>query len=342
MINIILEKDSCISTSCYNFVATFLIYMKKNISGQYINETELFNVILEIIKKSFTFKEETFKTSIIHALLLTFHFLNINQNLNKDDFEYLIIKSLDCFEFSNERSFNCTENINQLSLAIVSLGFIFQPEHTFQILNKKIFASRNGETLEFSRTEKYLSMIIYVSKVSFPYYYPNLGKCVILGICSIFSNKFCQDNLEQTREFKYFLLISFINLVIFHHQQKCIILENLMKRELKCNFLEESEEEDEDDEQNESEDEEELNTNIEQAISLNDNLKNSDEFKFFSKIIKNVKENDKMAFDYILSKMKNGIAVLEEFSRLRTIKIKYKEKEYTVPRKIVKIIRKAK
>ena len=45
-------------------------------------------------------------------------------------------------------------------------------------------------------------MIIYVSKVSFPYYYPNLGKCVILGICSIFSNKFCQDNLEQTREFK--------------------------------------------------------------------------------------------------------------------------------------------
>ena len=126
--------------------------MKKNISEQFINETELFNVILEIIKKSFTFKEETFKTSIIHALLLTFHFLNINQNLNKDDFEYLIIKSLDCFEFSNERSFNCTENINQLSLAIVSLGFIFQPEHTFQILNKKIFASRNGETLEFSRT----------------------------------------------------------------------------------------------------------------------------------------------------------------------------------------------
>ena len=342
LINIILEKDSCISTTCFNFVSTFLIYMKKNKSEQSINETELYTDVLEIIKKGFSFKEETFKTSIIHALLLTLHFLNLNTNLNKELFEYLILKYLDCFEFANEISFNSTEIVNQLSLAVVSLGFIFQPENTFQILNKKITVSKNGETFEFSRTEKYLSMIVYVSKISFPYYYPNLGKCVILGICSIFSNKFCLDNLEQNRDFKFYLLISLVKLIIFHHQQKCIFLENLMKKEIKCNFLEESEEEDEDDEQNESEDEEELNINIEQALNINDNLKNSDEFKFFSKILINIKENDKMSFDFILSKMKNGIAVLEEYSRLRTIKVKYKEKEYTVPRKIVKIIRKTK
>ena len=342
LINIILEKDSCISTTCFNFVSTFLIYMKKNKSEQSINETELYTDVLEIIKKGFSFKEETFKTSIIHALLLTLHFLNLNTNLNKELFEYLILKSLDCFEFANEISFNSTEIVNQLSLAIVSLGFIFQPENTFQILNKKVTISKNGETFEFSRHEKYLSMIVYVSKISFPYYYPNLGKCAILGICSIFSNKFCLDNLEQNRDFKFYLLISLVKLIIFHHQQKCIFLENLMKKEIKCNFLEESEEEDEDDEQNESEDEEELNINIEQALNINDNLKNSDEFKFFSKILINIKENDKMSFDFILSKMKNGIAVLEEYTRLRTIKVKYKEKEYTVPRKIVKIIRKTK
>ena len=343
LIKIILDKDSCISTTCFNFISTFLIYMKKNKSEQPINETELYTDILEIIKKGFTFNKETFKTSIIHSLLLTLHFINIYTNLNKEIFEYLLLKSLDCFEFANEISFNSTEIVNQLSLAIVSLGFIFQPENTFQILNQKVTVSKNGENFEFSRTEKYLSMILYISKISFPYYYPNLGKCVILGICSIFSNKFCQDNFEQNRDFKFYLLISFIKLIIFHHQQKCLILENLVKKELKCNFLEESEEEDEDDEeQNESEDDEELNTNIEQALNINDNIKNSDEFKFFSNLIKNIKDNDKMAFDFILSKMKNGIAVLEEYSRLRTIKVKYKEKEYTVPRKIVKIIRKTK
>ena len=71
-------------------------------------------------------------------------------------------------------------------------------------------------------------------------------------------------------------------------------------------------------------------------------IKSSDEFAFFSKVMKNIKENDTISYTYISEKTKNGIKAIEELSKMRNIKIKYNEKEYTVPRKTVKIIRKQK
>ena len=342
-IKLILQKDNCFSLSCYNFVSTFLAYIQKNKCQKPLNEQEIFNDILEIIKLSFSFKDETLKTSLNYALLLTLQILNINPNLNQEVFEYLITQSLDVFEISSskENFFTFSESFNQLSLANVSLGFIFKPEQTFQILNSKIKISINGEEKEVLRIEKYIKMINDILKIPYSYYYPSLGKCVILGICSIFSNnKICQEFLNKAMDFKIFLLISFIKLVLSHKTQKCVILENLMKKELKCNFVEE--EENEDEEEEESEDEDEFSSYIDQALNCNDNIKSSDEFAFFAKVMKNIKENDSISYNYISEKTKNGIKAIEELSQIRNIKIKYNEKEYTVPRKTVKIIRKQK
>ena len=47
-----------------------------------MNQEELFMDILEIIKKGFSLKTETLKTSKIFALLLTLQILSLNPNLN--------------------------------------------------------------------------------------------------------------------------------------------------------------------------------------------------------------------------------------------------------------------
>ena len=211
-INNILIKDSCMSQSSYNFVSTFLSHIQKNKSKSAINERELLNTIIELIRKSFSFEEETFKSSNIFALLLTLQILDINDinpNLNTDIFAYLILKSYNCFEQSNEI-------INQLVLANIGLGFIFKPELTLEILKKKISYNRNGVEIGYIRFEKYIGMICDILNISYPSYYPPLGKCIILGICSIFSNKVCQDYLNQNIEFKKFLLTTFINLILSH------------------------------------------------------------------------------------------------------------------------------
>ena len=341
-IKLILEKDSCMSLSCYNFVSTILMYLQKNKYEQRLNIEEIFKDILEIIKMSFSFTDESLKTSINYALLLTLQILNINPNLNQEVFEYLILQSFDNYSFIKEGIdiFSCSESNNQLALANISLGLIFKPEQTFQILNKKIEIEKNAEKHEMMRTEVYLDMIRGILKISYPDYYPSLGKCIMLGICSFFSNKIIQDYLKESIEFKCLLLIDFIKLALFHKNQKRLILESLMKKELNCNFIEDDKEDEEEEEEDNEEGDDELNSFIEQAINVNDNIKSSDEYEFFSKVMKNIKENDKLTYDYFAIKSKNGISTVEELSKLRNIKIKYKEKEYSVPRKTVQIIKK--
>ena len=186
-------------------------------------------------------------------------------------------------------------------------------------------------------------MIYEIINITYPSYYPPLGKCIILGICSIFSNKTCQDYLMQNIELKIFLLSIFISLIISHKQEKIEILDKLMKKETDCNFVEDGE--NKDDQEDKDEDwfeDDEFHNSIVQALNANENIKSSDEFKFFSEIIKNIKENDKLAYDSVINKIKNGEAKIEYISKLRNIKIKYNEKELIVPRRIVKIIRKTK
>ena len=341
-IRIILEKDSCTSDACYNFVSTFLLYIQKNKCEQTFNEQEIFNDILGIIELSFLFKDETLRTSINHALLLILQILNANPNLNPEVYEYLIVKSFDSYEFlkKNDDIFEYIENINQLSLANVCLGFIFRPEQTLQIMQKKIIMSDKGEEKECLRFYRFNIMIKKILKITFPDYYPILVKCMMLGISNIFSCQACKEFLNQNNDLKNTLIIMFIKLAFFQRKQKCLILSNLMKKELRCNFIEDENSEEEEEEEEIEEVDDNFSSFIEQAVNVNNNIKSCDEFEFFSKVVKDIKENDKQVIDFISESTKNGIAVMEELSELRNIKIVYKNKEYTVPRKTVKIIRK--
>ena len=162
-----------------------------------------------------------------------------------------------------------------------------------------------------------------------------------MGICGILTDKTCLDYLNLHKENKLYILKVFTNLMILHKKEKNIILNKLMKKELKCNFVE--------DEYNEEEEEEEdeididFNEKVENALAQNDNINNCDEFKYYTQVMKFIKESDSDIYNYILNETNSGNSnIIEELFKVRNIKIKYNNKELTVPRKTVKIMKKNK
>ena len=179
--------------------------------------------------------------------------------------------------------------------------------------------------------------------LKYPDYKPILGKCIILGLCGILTDKNCLDYLESQKENKIFLLNTFIKFVINHKNTKTQILSRLMKKELKCNFVEDEniDEEEEEDEEEEDEDNIEFNEKVENILANNDNINTCDEFQYFSQIMKIISEKDRDIYNSAIEEFKNT-NILQELFKVRNIKVKYNDKEFTIPRKTVKIIRKIK
>ena len=113
-----------------------------------------------------------------------------------------------------------------------------------------------------------------------------------------------------------------------------------MKKELKCNFVE-----DENDEEEEEEEEEEINIDfnekVENVLSCNENINNCDEFKYYTQVMKFIRENDPEMYSHLQKETSNSgrTSVMEQLFKVRNIKITYNNKDFTVPRKTVKIVK---
>ena len=269
--------------------------------------------------------------------ILSLQILSLNPNLNEEIYAYLINQSFLSFENPEQNDGYLSDriNINQLSIANISLGFIFKPDLTFKILNVK---SKIGN-IEILNFDKFIRLIAIIFNITFPDYNPLLGKCIILGICGILTDKSCLEYLDSNKDRKSFLLRIFLNFIIKHKKEKNLILNKLMKKELKCNFVD-----DDEDEEEEEEDEEEIDTEfnekVEQVLSGNDNIINSDEFKYYTQVMKSIRENDGDIYNNLINEACSGNSnFIEDLFKVRNIKIKYNDKELTVPRKTVRIIR---
>ena len=334
----ILELEKSTSSSCYSFTSIFLSNINNTIGDEPLDKAELFNIIIIIIQKSFSFKNETFEYSDLYALLLTFQIMSLDPNLKEDILSFLLNHSFDCFQkveqdnpFSNDIT-----NKNMLSLGIISLGFIFKPEIVLKILNNN-YSTINDTRI--SKFDAFINYIYYSLEISFPDYNPILGKCIILGICGILNDKYCIDYLNSNKQRKLTLLKIFILFLINHKKEKDIILDKLMKKETKCNFVEEEENEDE---EIEEEFDTDFNEKIENALSGGNKIINSDEFKYFSQVIKFLKEKDPQIYDELINKIFKGIKnTIANLTKMRNIKIKYNGKEIIVPRRTVRIKRKS-
>ena len=332
----IIEMEKNTSSTSYTFVSTFLIYIQNNICQEPLDQAELFNEILLFIKKSFTFKDDTYSSSKIYALLLILQILNLNPNLSEEVMKFLLLESLNNYKLKQNLNEFDTEltTINQLSLANVSLGFVFRPEQTLKILvNEK---ENNNENCS-NKFEYFINMLYIYTSMRLGDYVMLLNKCIILGLCGLFSNKICLDYLEGNKKMKFILLQMFYKNIVCHKKELTDKLAKLMKKELNCNFVEDEEEsEEEEDTDNEFEDK------VEIALSGNDNIKKGDEFRFFNMIMKNIQKTDSQLYQLFLESMssENDLQMFEEISKVRNINIQYNGKEYCVPRKTVRIKRK--
>ena len=344
-IKLILEEEKTTSKITFSFTSTFLLYIQKNRAEEPLDQADLFKEILLIVNKSFSFNEDTIETSKIYALLLTLQILSLNLNLPEDVYALLINKSLSSFEYiqlndSNSFSYD-RNNINQISLANVSLGFIFKPSLTFKILKNEIKISENKTISYFN---KYCNLLMELSKITYPDYNPLLGKCILLGICGILTDQNCYEYLNTNKKLKLYLLRVFLQIILFHKREKTRILNILMKKELNCNFVEDNNDEEEEEEEEEDDDvDAEFNEKVENILNGNDNIKNSDEFKYFTQVMKFTKEKDTDLYNSILQEIHEETTnIMENLFKVRNIKIKYNDKELTVPRKTVKIVKRLK
>ena len=79
---------------------------------------------------------------------------------------------------------------------------------------------------------------------------------------------------------------------------------------------------------------------VEKVLKRNDNINNSDEFKFFHDVINNIKANDKDIYLFIINNIDKGEKIIEDLSLTRNVMINYKNKNLSIPRKTVRIVRK--
>ena len=348
----ILKKENVFSNSLYSFLSTFMKYLPKTNNIPENTKLEMIDEIIKIIKLSFTFNDDIYDQSVKNALLLTLKLFNISINgLSLNTLKELLLLSLNSFApFSKEDLIigEVTQKsiINQLCLCNISYGFIFRPVDAFKIIlesdNNKTQEKNNSENnnkgkLNNPTTNLFFNLIVSVLSVSNNDYIILLNKCIILGLCSLFKEDYCKQKLNIEKDLRIFLLQIFLKLIDKHKKQQIDQLNKLMKKETNCNFIDDQDNEEEEDEEDEDDDLEEIRDSTKDILFENENIKNADEYKFFAEIINDIKNNDNKTFELLNGAYKGRI---DELLLIRNININYKGKQFTVPRKTVKIVRK--
>ena len=337
-IKIYLDEKKNISLNCLNFLLTFMSIIKKDNANDKYDLDELINEIIIIIKKSSSFNIDNYNDEqFTYPLFLALKILSLNPNLNEENLQIVLNNSINTLKLLNSPEDLNIENsqIIQLSLANISLGFIYYPDITIKVLNPNYFSDKN---LENSLFEKYIIFIKKIIDLNYPYYNYMLGKLIFLGICGIFTNIIILNyiNNYKDKNIKIFLLSSFCGLLINHKKQKITFLNQLMKNLLYSNFV--GQEDEEDDDYEDDEYIKDFNEKVEYILKDNNEIIKSDEFKLFEQIIKYIKKNDENTYNEIINNFGGkNLNIIESLFRVRNITVKYEEKEYNAPRIILKI-----
>ena len=144
--------------------------------------------------------------------------MNLNPNLSEDILKFLLLESLKNYNTNKELSeLDCeVSNINELVLANISLGFIYKPELTFKILKSEKVNEETGYSTLF---EKNVAIMYNYLNIKYNEYDILLNKCIILGLCGLFSNQFCLEKLGDNKNMKLILLQLFYKFVFIHKRE---------------------------------------------------------------------------------------------------------------------------
>ena len=322
----ICNNYSSINDSVYDFISSYFKYINNNKSGVEINE--LNNEIIKILKLNIDLQLTETKNNY---MLISFRVI-ANNSFNNDNsmLEYFLKKIISFYEKTDndeEEEEEDDENLfsNLISISTLYVSFIYFPVFTYNILSSS------------DNLFKILDLIQEVIALKKEVYSISLGKCVVLGICSILNNSFCIEELRKNNKLNY-LINSLFELVIKQKKSETAENKNLMKKELNCNFVEEDENSDSDFiDYIELEDEKEL---VDETINDNENIKNSDIYQYFTNTMKNLENYDKNLVDNFVHSLSDlNKNALENLIHTRQVKINYKEEEIYIPRRTVKIKR---
>ena len=354
----IIDNERTFSLSSYSFVCTFLYYLENNISEKYISQESLFKTIIKLINICFEIDCDKHDYSNLYALLLTLQIFSKNMDMIDNFAKNLLNKSLKCFAyiFENDKK-NDTEKEKKerdiIILGIISLGYIFKPEETHNLLDKieiiqkkekvKMYEEIEKEPFSF---EKYVDILSYLNK--FDIENELLRKCMLLGFCSMMKNEKLNEYFNNDKKIKVKLIKIFVDFILQHRDKLTKKRNQIMKNELNENIIKKNEDgktdlkddKSEYEEEEEEENEDKIDKNITYILESNENIKNSDEFLFFKNTLDYIKQSDKECIDILYKELsEDKIKQLEEIYHIKKYKINYQGKEIEIPRRIIYIKR---
>ena len=325
-------KNDMLSDEVFSFLIEFIKYdTLTNGAGCLVQN---FKIILQIIQMSI---EEHFEDlySVKYSLYLTIKLLSLNIQgmISKEDLKILLVNSIACIIPDEESNFDDSEYTNLLSIVAMGTSFIYYPEDTLEILETEKFTATFISYLQY-----------YISQKR--YYYTELFKCIILGMCSLLINKNTLSIFIQTEKISGFIRL-FFRMLWRQKEEETKNLKELMKKEINCNFVE-GEESDDDDL-----DEEERQIKEEQKILLDEFSENKieikqceisfaavDEFQEFVNCLQNLEiNNPTIVAQFKESLTPQEVVALKELVHVRNIKVTYNNTTLNVPRRTVRIKR---
>ena len=350
----IIDNERTFSLSSYSFVSTFLYYLENNISEKYISQNNLFKTIIKLINICFEIDCDQHDYSNLYALLLTLQIYSKNIDIIKNIAKSLLNKSLKCFAYIFEKDTEKEKKEKDIIiLGILSLGYIFKPEQTHNLLDKieiiqkkekvKMYEDIENEPFSF---EKYVEILSYLNE--FDIENELLRKCMLLGFCSMMKMENLNNYFNNDKKLKIRLIKIFVDFILRHREQDIKKRNKLMKDELNENIIKKNEdgktdfkdEEFEYEEEEEEENEDKIDKSLNYILESNENIRNSDEFLYFKNILDYIKQTDKECIDILYKELsQEKIKQLEEIYHIKKYKINYQGKEMEIPRRILNIKR---
>ena len=351
---LLINTEKTISGYYYTFLSTFLSYININNINRYSSHL---NTIMNLIKLAYSFQTsddyyEYAGDNVLYTLLLTMQILSFDANLlNCDDIKFLVLLNIkycvlyfnllnknenkdDSDIFENN---NLDEKIKFVLLANFSIFFVFYADITLKVLVDNFMNIFNGKN-EITNFCEFMDILF--RKVINPneHYYPLLGKCYILCICSLFTNNNLCNIIMNDIDKKKLMLKLLFNLVLNHENQSKKINIKLTDSEIKCDFIEC--EESEENSNKEEENDDDFNNDIKISLKNYEKIIKCDEYKIFNETFLRIKSNNEQLINDIFNQSnKRETSIIYNLLHVRNIRVEYNGKQIEIPRRTLKIKR---
>ena len=317
------DKNEGMLLDLFELVNNYIIYGMKEIESNSL----LFNSLINIFKSSMN-TEKFVKSPFYACSLIQIWIMNSN-SIAKEVIIQFIHYSIE--QIKKLFGLKLSKNIDDKAQ--------FEEEHynyiAFIVLFYSTFIHYSNITLNEIKKlncENFIEQFtILLYKIEFFSQYQ--VKLLILCLCYLINN--------DIFIFDYKKMLSFIfNLLIIQKKNEVSIINKEMRKELKCNFVEEEESEEEYCEDNQFEDYDDKAEIRDLVSRIINPLKDEDEFKIFKNTIDNFTKKNPNLFnewDNSLNNIEKN--TLNKILNTIRINLSVKDKNYSVPRKIVTIKR---